>query len=173
MVTRNIKFGGRTVWIVSLAVILALSIPLFEGHWTSFGISTQSVSDFSGGQKDVASPVNRIRMDQIFVHEDEVVIKLKSPKWAIFTDTNSMDPVIDSTTKAIQVVPQADNDINVGDIVAYESRYKEGIVTHRVVEINSDENGWYSRLKGDNNDYVDPGKVRFEQIRRVVIAVIY
>jgi len=63
--------------------------------------------------------------------------------------------------------------ISVGDIVAYESKYKDGVIAHRVVEIGSDSSGWYARIKGDNNDYVDPGKVRFEQIKRIVVAVIY
>ena len=84
-----------------------------------------------------------------------------------------MDPVIDSTSKAIQIIPKSEREIHVGDIVSYQSKYKDGIVAHRVVEIGYDSLGWYARLKGDNNPYTDPGNVRFEQIKRVVVAVIY
>ena len=124
-------------------------------------------------ERDKASPHNRIKKEQIFVFDDEVVIKVDNPQWAVFTDTKSMDPVIDSTSKAIQIIPKSEADIHIGDIVAYKSEYKDGIVAHRVVEIGNDELGWYTVVKGDNNNYVDPGKVRFEQIKRVVVAVIY
>lgn len=123
--------------------------------------------------KDKPSPNNWINKDRIFVYGDEVVIKVKNPQWAIFTDTKSMDPVIDSTSKAIEIQPKSEEEIKVGDIVAYKSDYKWGIVTHRVIDIGYDANGWYARLKGDNNDYMDPEKVRFEQIKGVVVAVIY
>lgn len=123
--------------------------------------------------KDKPSPQSRIGNEQIFVYNDEVVIKVENPQWAIFTDTKSMDPVIDSSSKAIEVIPKSEEDIHVGDIVAYKSKYKDGIVAHRVIEIGNDAFGWYAKLKGDNNDYADPGKVRFEQIKRVVVAVIY
>ncbi|HLG23420.1 MAG TPA: hypothetical protein VI564_00655 [Candidatus Nanoarchaeia archaeon] len=123
--------------------------------------------------RDKPSPKNWIDRSKIFVYNDEVILKIDNPQWAVFTDTKSMDPVIDSTSKAIEVVPQSEADISVGDIVAYESKYKDGVIAHRVVEIGSDSSGWYARIKGDNNDYVDPGKVRFEQIKRIVVAVIY
>lgn len=123
--------------------------------------------------KDNPSPHNWISKEQIFVYDDEVVIKVKNPEWAIFTDTKSMDPVIDSTSKAIEVVPNSEADILVGDIVAYKSKYKNGVITHRVVGIGNDDNGWYAMLKGDNNNDVDPEKVRFKQIKRVVVAIIY
>lgn len=123
--------------------------------------------------KDKNSPHDWIKTEQISVYNDEVIIKIKNPEWAIFTDTKSMDPVIDSTANALEIIPKSEKDIHIGDIVAYKSEYKEGIITHRVVDIGYDAFGWYAGLKGDNNDYIDPGKVRFEQIKRVVVAVIY
>ena len=84
-----------------------------------------------------------------------------------------MDPVIDSTSNAIEIIPQKESDIHLGDIVAYESKYKAGVITNRVVDIGQDAFGWYATLKGDNNSYTDPGKVRFDQIQRVVVGIIY
>ena len=123
--------------------------------------------------RDKPSPYGRIDMQQIFVYDNEVIIKVKNPQWAIFTDTKSMDPVIDSTSKAIEIIPKSKEDVHVGDIIAYKSSYKEGVVAHRVVEIGLDDAGWYSILKGDNNNSPDPERVRFNQIKRVVVAVIY
>ena len=124
-------------------------------------------------KKDINSPYDWIKTDQIFVYNDQVIIKIQNPEWSIFTDTKSMDPLIDSTSNAIEIIPKSEKDIHIGDIVAYKSEYKEGIVTHRIADMGYDGFGWYARLKGDNNDYIDPGKVRFEQIKRVVVAVIY
>ena len=124
-------------------------------------------------ERDKNSPYDWVKAEQISVYNDYVIIRIKNPEWSVFTDTKSMDPVIDSTSNAIEIIPNSEKDIHLGDIVAYKSKYTEGIITHRVVDIEYDALGWYATLKGDNNDYVDPGKVRFEQIKRVVIAVIY
>ncbi len=128
---------------------------------------------FQSKTKDKPSPAERISQDSIFVYEDEVVIKLNNSRWAIFTDSKSMDPVLDSTSKALEIVPQSEQDINVGDIVAYKSNYRNGLIVHRVFDIGNDSEGWYARLRGDNNDYTDPERVRFDQVKRVVVAVIY
>ena len=123
--------------------------------------------------REKASPHDRVKMEDIKVYNDQVVLSISNPEWAYYVDTNSMDPVIDSDANTIQIVPKTKEEIHVGDIVAYESDFHEGIITHRVVEISSDSDGWYAVLKGDNNDRADPGRVRFSQIRRIVVAVIY
>lgn len=127
----------------------------------------------SGASRDKISPSNWVTNDQINVFNDEVVLKIKNAKWAVFTDTKSMDPVIDSTSKAIQIIPENEKDIHVGDIVAYKSSYANETITHRVTQIGNDSKGWYAIFKGDNNSYPDPEKVRFEQVTRVVVAIIY
>lgn len=127
--------------------------------------------DSSAREKD--SPYDFISTGDILVYSDRVVIKVSNPEWAVFTDTNSMDPVIDSGSNAIEVVPETESDIHVGDIVAYRSVYKSGVIVHRVVEIGSDSDGWYALLKGDNNPGVDPGKIRFSQVERIVVGIIY
>ncbi len=122
---------------------------------------------------EIPSPLDRIQEDQITVTNDKIVINLKDAQWASFTDTNSMDPVIDAEAHAIEVIPQSKQDVQVGDIVAYESEYAEGSIIHRVVYKGEDEQGTYFILKGDNNPIQDPGKVRFSQIKKVVVAIIY
>lgn len=119
------------------------------------------------------SPYDRIKEDKIFVYNDRVVIYIDNPEWAKFTDTNSMDPILDEGANAIEVVPKNPSDVHVGDIVSYESDYASGTFIHRVVKIDYDNEGWYAVLKGDNNPDEDPGKIRFKQIKRVLVAVIY
>ncbi len=123
--------------------------------------------------KDVPSPYDWVPENRIRVTSKGVFISIENPVWARFTDTNSMDPVLDEDTNAIEIVPSGPEDIHVGDIVSYKSKYASGTIIHRVIETGEDEDGWYARMKGDNNPAPDPGKVRFEQIQRVVVALIY
>ena len=123
--------------------------------------------------EELPSPHNWIKESQISVEGNQVVIKIDNAQWSRFTDTNSMDPVIDKGANAIQIIPKDEAQIHVGDIVSYESDYSDGVIIHRVVEIGYDKNGWYCIMKGDNNSRIDPGKVRFKQIKRITIAVIY
>ncbi|MBS3119745.1 hypothetical protein J4475_02885 [Candidatus Woesearchaeota archaeon] len=120
-----------------------------------------------------AVPGDRVPEGSIGVYSDQVVMKISNPKWAKFTDTHSMDPVLSSKAHAIEIEPESPDDIQVGDIVSYVSEYADGTIIHRVVETGEDSKGWYAIMKGDNNPKEDPGKVRFEQIKRVVVAIIY
>ena len=119
------------------------------------------------------SPKDRISEEQIRVTKDKIEINLKNAEWAEFTDTNSMDPIIDSEAHAIEIIPKNEEDIQVGDIVAYESEYAKGSIIHRIVYQGKDEKGTYYVMKGDNNPTSDPGRIRFKQIKRVVVAIIY
>jgi len=123
--------------------------------------------------KERSSPSDWVEQNQIHVFDDKVVIDINNPQWATFTDTNSMDPVLDAGAHAIEVVPKSASQIKVGDIVSYKSEFADGAVIHRVVEISEDKDGWYFKAKGDNNPFQDPGKIRFEQVQRVLVAIIY
>ena len=125
------------------------------------------------GPKERASPSDWIPEDNIHVYKDRVVIDITNPQWASFTDTNSMDPVLDENTNAIQIVPKTVDDIKIGDIVSYNSDYSDSTIIHRVAYKGEDEEGTYFVMKGDNNPTSDPGKVRFEDILRVSVMLVY
>lgn len=118
------------------------------------------------------SPGDWVKESQIEMRPDGVFIHVNNPQWAILANTNSMDPVFDDTSHLIQMIPQSETDIHVGDIVSYASPLGFSIV-HRVIEIGNDEEGWYAILKGDNNPTPDPWKVRFDMVRRVTVMVVY
>jgi hypothetical protein len=120
-----------------------------------------------------ASPSDRISESQIYVTNDKVIIAVKNSEWASFTPTHSMEPVLNEHSNAIEVSPKSESEINVGDIVSYNSEYSDGTIIHRVARIGYDDKGWYCIAKGDNNPSEDPGKIRFSQIERVVVAIIY
>ena len=122
---------------------------------------------------EMPSPADRIKENQIHVLNNRVIIDIQDPEWASFTDTNSMVPVFDYGHNAIEIIPKSSDELHVGDIVSYHSLYADGVIIHRIIKIGEDENGWYATLKGDNNPNVDPGKIRFSQIERVLVAIIY
>lgn len=125
-----------------------------------------------GGPVERPSPSDWIAESQIEMRPDGVFVKFNNPQWAILADTNSMDPVFDAGSHLIQAFPTGPEQIHVGDIVSYDSPVGFTIV-HRVIEIGTDEEGWYAIIKGDNNPTPDPWKVRWDMITRVTVAIIY
>lgn len=84
-----------------------------------------------------------------------------------------MEPLLDKSGTAIMITPESSGDIEKGDIVAYPSEEAEGLVVHRVIRIGEDDKGWFAITKGDNAREEDPEKVRFEQIKYVIVGVLY
>jgi hypothetical protein len=123
------------------------------------------------GTKEISSPSDWVKEDQIKVYEDKVVLNIKDALWASFTNTNSMDPFLDEDSHALEIIPENENEINIGDIISYQTAY--GVVIHRVIEKDVDDKGMYYLVKGDNNLFKDPFKVRFDEIKGVVVAIIY
>ena len=156
-----------------IAVLLAFMLGLiFNDAYSELSSLERPLSLFQDGVEK-ESPGDWIKEDQIKVYDNKIIIDLKDAEWASFTDTNSMDPVLDETANAIEIIPKSADDIKVGDIISYKSDYADGTIIHRVIKIGNDEEGWYCIVKGDNNQSPDPGKIRFNQIKRVLVAIIY
>jgi hypothetical protein len=119
------------------------------------------------------SPYDHIKEEQIKVYPGYIRMDIANTLWARFLDSNSMDPVIDTGANAIQIVPESEQSIHVGDIVSYSSIFVPQTLIHRVVEIGEDEHGWYAYLKGDNNLERDPGRIRFSQVKSITVSVVY
>jgi len=147
-------------------------VAFFLGYSISNNQETQMPQSYSIEEKNTSSPSDWIKENQIQVQKDKVIINIENAKWAKFTDTDSMLPFLDENSNAIEVIPRNENDIKIGDIVSYRA-FTNDIVIHRVIEKGTDEQGVYFILKGDNNPYPDPEKVRFSQVQRVLVAVIY
>lgn len=169
-------FGKLKIW---LLIVLSVTLIIFGIDVYSTNVQniekTQDFLEGVFGQPVVErpSPCDRVAESDILVFKDRIIINFKDAEWATFTDSNSMDPVIDIGANALEYIPESEQEICVGDIVSYKSKYASGTIIHRVIEISYDDNGWYARMKGDNNPYTDPGKVRFDQVQRVVIGIIY
>jgi signal peptidase I len=149
--------------LILLFVVIILSLG-------ALSLSDKQVPANFINSNEINSPGDWIKENQISVYEDKVVLNVQNAIWASFTDTNSMDPFIDSGSNAIQIKPKP-GQISVGDVIAYKSSY--GTIIHRVISIGLDDNGVYYTVKGDNNAFQDPSKVRFDDIVGVVVAVVY
>ncbi len=158
---------------LSATIVSSYDIDLFPEPIGEGKMLTEPFLGFIGlTAKEVPSPTDRIDETQIAVYKDKVTFFVDDPTWVGFYDTNSMDPLLDKESDAIEIMPESPLDINVGDVVSYVSNDGNSIV-HRVVDIGEDSDGFYYLLKGDNNPVRDPEKVRFYQITGVVVAVFY
>ena len=122
---------------------------------------------------DKAVPFDRVAEKEIQVYSDKIIIDVPEAMFAKYADTKSMLPVLSKDANGLEIKPKSIDDIQIGDIVSYNSKYFNGLIVHRVIDIREDTQGTYLILKGDNNPEPDPERVRFEQIHGVLIGVIY
>lgn len=90
--------------------------------------------------------------------------------------TGSMRPTIGTYTTTIQIKPESESEIKVGDIISfYANGDSEHFIIHRVIRIGKDQNGTYFVTKGDNNDspLKKEKKVRFQNIKYKTIGILY
>ena len=124
--------------------------------------------------KELVSPADRISESQLLFYEDKIVIKVSDANWTKYADTNSMDGFLDDGAIGIEIKPENELDVQVGDVISYDADWSDkGLVAHRVIDTGYDENGWYAKAKGDNVSFADPGKIRFEQIKYILVGVLY
>lgn len=166
MLPKILKYGVIFVFAFILGV-------LFTGLYAKLASGGVSIPKSVPAADEVMSPQDWIKEDDILVYKNKVVINIKDPEWASFSDTNSMDPILDAGSNAIEIVPTSPDQIEVGDIVSYESKFASGTIIHRVIQKGVDSNGVFFVMKGDNNPSPDPGRIRFDQVKRVLVAIIY
>lgn len=122
---------------------------------------------------EIQSPHNRISEGQIHLYPNKIVIDISQASWASYADTNSMDPVLDFGANGLEIIPKNENELYIRDIAAYKPKSTQELIVHRIIDIREDSKGKYFIFKGDNNKTPDPEKVRFSQIKYVLIGVIY
>ena len=117
-----------------------------------------------------SAPADWVGEGDIELYGDRIVLNIANASISRYAATGSMRPVFDAGANGIRVVPSSEKDISVGDIVSFRSF--SNLIVHRVVEIGEDEKGVYFITKGDNN-VVDDGRIRFEDIEYVTVGVIW
>lgn len=156
------------------ALLGLLIISFLLGALTTTALEQQQIPNPITGNAvapEKAGPQNWIKQQDILVTPNEVKINIQGAKWASFAPTGSMRPLLDQGAHAIQIQPTSPQQIEIGDIITYDHNGRK--IIHRVVDIQQDAQGTYYTVKGDNNAAADPIKVRFEDVERVVVAIIY
>ena len=164
---------SRPFWAILLVIAFALGVIAANAFQYFQGYSKEQTASFSESCGSKLMPSGRISGEDIHIYPDRACISLKEPSIASYTDTASMEPLLGSSAKGIEIQPNGPQDVHMGDIVSYRSEYANGLVVHQVYNISYDENGWYAVMKGINNKETDPGRVRFNQINKVLAIVVY
>jgi hypothetical protein len=107
----------------------------------------------------------------IKLYQDKIVIAAEGLMYAKVEDTKSMEPLLSKNSHTIEVQPVQEQ-LQVGDIISFFEPSVGKTIVHSIVEIGYDEFGWYAKTKGYNNDNVDEWKVRFENVKGVVVGVL-
>ena len=105
--------GGQKLLLI-LPIILLFSIVAALGSMV-YIISETELNLTS----ERPSPQDWIKENQIKVYNNEIIIDLKGATWSSFTDTNSMDPLLDEFANGIEIHPNSPEEILIGDIIAY------------------------------------------------------
>lgn len=161
----------KRIVLVSIAFLIGL---VFSAAYASFNaFELQKPLGIFGLSDEKNSPSDRIKDYNILANDEKIVVYVHDPYLAKFTDTHSMEPVLDKKSTGIEITPKSDSEIKVGDIISYKPMDSEDVIIHRVVKIGKDSEGWYAVAKGDNNPSNDPGKIRFSQVKRILVGILY
>ena len=168
--------GGKDLFILFIIIFLGgfISGFLVNDLNLSKPITELTIANSSNLRNlSAQSPKDRLSLDDIHLTKNRVTIEVEDAVIARFADTKSMEPVLSVTANAIEIIPKNMEDIKVGDIISYESKYAEGTIIHRVIEKGYDSRGLYFRTQGDNLKNRDPEKIRVYQIKRILVGIIY
>lgn len=162
----------KTLTLLLLAFLFTgLGWILHAGFQTS--VLEQDAPLITGRIVGIPTPQDHLSEEYIKVYKNKVVLNISNAEWSTLTDTHSMEPTLAKDTNAIEIIPKDPDQLHVGDIVAYKSKLHKATILHRIIEKGTDQEGVYFILKGDNNKEPDLERVRFEQIERLVVAIIY
>lgn len=127
---------------------------------------------FYGGITGLAVdvPSDFVKDENVKIYEDKIVIEIEGARLSTYDSTGSMLPTLGKGVSGLTVEPKSADEIDVGDIVSFKRNGK--LIVHRVVRKGIDGGGVYFVTKGDNSP-ADDGKIRFEDIERVLVGLVY
>ncbi len=150
-------------------LIFVLAILILNAVFILYVLDRGVISGFviSNGE---SSPSNFLDESSITANNTSVTFFVEKPSFIRYEDSGSMVPTLGANSTGVVITPKTEDEVNVGDIVTF--RKNGELIVHRIVEKNYDKNGTYFITKGDNNN-IDDGRIRFQDIESVLVAVIY
>ena len=126
-------------------------------------------------------PLDRIDDSNIKVYSNKIVIEGNFGKIGA-TGTSMLQVSPDGTTH-ITIKPTDPEEIIIGEIIIFkkpqamvDNGFTSNLSTtilHRVIDKGTDSEGIYYYTAGDSNKKVDGAKIRFENITKIVVGVIW
>lgn len=145
------------IFMFNLFFLIFLIKPSLIGNVIYLGSEEKGFSDF-------------ITEEDIIIRQNQVIININNSNLTRYSSSGSMEPILNEKANSIVIVPKSPDDLNLGDIITYS---KEGeLIVHRIIKKGIDNEGVYFITKGDNNAFEDE-KVRFSQIKSVIVAIVY
>lgn len=154
---------GYSALLYGLAIFL---VGMLAGYMVSSW--DQSVTGLA--VSDLAAPSDYLDSHGIYIYQDKVTLDIEGAQLSHYDSTGSMLPTLSERVNGVTVAPESPDDISVGDIVSF--RRNGELIVHRVIEKGTDAEGTYFVTKGDNA-VSDDGKIRFGQIERKIVAIVY
>lgn len=129
--------------------------------------------------KHTQSPKQRIGTWNMFFYNNTITFNNITISYGPgYENSTSMQPTMDGANSyQIYAIPKSPYDLQVGDIIYFypeDKSWGDGRpVLHRIYSIGNDSEGIWYITKGDNVEESDGIKIRFNQIKYVVIGIIY
>ena len=174
MVRKKKKFDWLWICFIGMTIVaIILVILLINNQFNIIGFVAKDIKEIH--------PFDRIDDSNIKVYSDKIVIegsfnKIKS------SGTGSMLPMLFKGATYFTVEPDKE-EIEVGDVIVFKAPKEEmkengfnisgTLITHRIIDKGTDSEGIYYYTKGDHNNKIDGAKIRFENITRIVVGVIW
>lgn len=153
---KNIEKGLIIAISILLGILITISF-LFIKNNTLTGNAIYSEKENWFSQEDIQ------------IKEDAIILSVNNPQIISYSDVRSMEPYLTENSIGILIKPNS-TDLKVGDVILFK---KGGnLVSHRITELGTDISGRYYLTQGDNNQATD-GKIRFEDIKGVLIGILY
>ena len=152
-------------WIILIMVVLIIA-------------GCQEKSSIGQNENVPVSPCSRVNFGDVITYTNQVNIQSSDIVKGKVAGTGSMLPAISPSATVLYKKTNNVDDLCLGDIVVYDKTQcnPNGIsntTIHRIVSKDIDDIGIYYTVKGDNNKAIDNCKIRLDDIKLVVVGILY
>lgn len=121
------------------------------------------------------SPCKKLDKKTIGFFSEKIIMNMTGINYTYSSvwGTGSMLPFISKDSITLGMVLDNKTQICVGDIISYLPENESIEILHQIVGVGEDDKGLYYTAKGYNYKTKDKEKIRREQIKKVVFAVVY
>lgn len=126
-------------------------------------------------KREKPSPRDIVAHSDISYNESTHTVRIRGIKPDVWlttvADTNSMDPTVDAGHTCILTNNFDHSNLAIGDIIVYAG--PRGYILHRITRITEDGGKRHYRVRGDNNFFADPYVLVDENIKWLLVGIIY